>query len=595
MLSYIFMKILESRPRRYDSGINILTGGHARKIKNEIVAHWVRPGIKMLDVGCGTGALIADAAGAGARVTGIDISDRMLQVARRRFADSAIKDKGVLYHAGVTGLDELFPDHSFDLITATLVFSELYPAERIWALNELNRILKPSGRLVLADEVRPRARIKRWLHAMMRAPLAVVTYLVAQTGTRALHDIVNEVSRAGFSLLSEKRSFVDSFAVICAQKADQEKIKDKFDVRALRPQEDISIVKTIWDYSGRWFPNPVEPGLRKLGNPDHDAPVFVTGNFHLTVRRVEKALSTIDAWLLVVPTNGINVWCASAGGEMTVHNLLAVMKTSRIEEQVGHRRLILPQLSAPGIDRQLLKEKSGWSADFGPAYAKDIPAFLEQNHKKTAALCRVSYPGRFRFEMLLCMNALPWAVICVVLTFIEPSWVIWLSALFWGAGIILYGAYPYLPGKSGWAKAFVLAILLAIGIALYSVFILKQPGWHLWGWMTGVGISTLWLGFDLKGIIGGNRSEPEVLLDKLGVGSIGQIHKSRHNLTGSIQHNPDLCTDCGTCLMVCPQAVFIRKQGNGNVELGDPNACLGCQACLRQCSSKAVCIQPEME
>jgi len=280
---------------------------------------------------------------------------------------------------------------------------------------------------------------------------------------------------------------------------------------------------------------------------------------------------------------------------MTVYNLLTVMKTSRIQEQVTHRRLILPQLSAPGIDRQLLNEKSGWSADFGPAYAKDIPIFLEQNQEKTAALCRLSYPGRFRFEMLLSMNALLWVVISIVLIFIEPSWAIWLSAFFWGAGVILYGAYPYLPGKSGWAKAFVLAVLLAIGIALFSVFILKQPWWRLWGWMTGVSLLTLWLGFDLKGIIGGNKSEPESLLAKLGVGSIGQIHKSRHNLTGSIRHNPELCTDCGTCLMVCPQAVFIRTQRDGKVMIGAATACLSCQACLKQCSFKAISIQQEMK
>ena len=318
--------------------------------------------------------------------------------------------------------------------------------------------------------------------------------------------------------------------------------------------------------------------------------MFVTSNFHLTVRRVERALSAIDAWLLVVPTRGINVWCSSAGGEMTVHNLLTVMKTGRIQDRVTHRKLILPQLSAPGIDRKQLEETSGWSADFGPVYAKDIPAFLELDHKKTAELCRVSYPCRFRFEMLLCMNALLWAVITFILIFIRPSWAILLSAFFWGVGIILYGGYPYLPGKSGWAKASVLSVLLMICIALHSVFILKQPWWHLWAWMSSAGILTLWLGFDLKGIIGGNKSEPESLLHKLGVGSIGQIHKSRNNLAGSIRHNPDLCTNCGTCIMVCPKSVFIRTQGNSMV-LGDSNACFGCQACLKQCLTKAVFIQ----
>ena len=81
MFSYIFMKILESRPWRYDSGINVLSIGHGKKIKNEIVANWIKPGIKMLDVGCGTGELLAIAAKAGADITGIDISEGMLQVA----------------------------------------------------------------------------------------------------------------------------------------------------------------------------------------------------------------------------------------------------------------------------------------------------------------------------------------------------------------------------------------------------------------------------------------------------------------------------------------------------------------------------------
>lgn len=590
MFSYIFMKILESRPQRYDRGVNILSAGHAKKIKNEIVANWIKPGIKVLDVGCGTGELAANAVRAGAEVAGIDISEGMLQVARKRFEAAALKGKADLYHAGVTELDELFADNAFDVVTSTLVFSELHPAERIWAMTEFHRILKPSGVLVLADEVRPNTFIKRLVYTIIRVPLAIATYFIAQTGTKAIPDIAQEISQAGFNVLSEKRSLFDSFALICAQKAEQKETKQS-DLRVLSPKEDVSIVKSIWDYIGRWFPNPVEPGLRRLGNPDHMAPVFVTSNFHLTVRRVEKALSAIDAWLLVVPTKGVNVWCSSAGGEMTVHNLLTVMKTSRVQDRVAHRRLILPQLSAPGIDRKLLKETSGWSAEFGPVYAKDIPAFLELDHKKTAELCRVSYPGSFRLEMLFSMNALLWLAISIILVFVKPSWVLLLSAFFWGAGIILYGGYPYWPGKSGWAKASVLSVLLATCIALYSVAILKQPWWQFWGWMTSAGILTLWLGFDLKGIVGGNRSEPESLLHKLGVGSIGQIHKPRNNLSGSISHHPDLCTNCGTCLMVCPKSVFIRSQKNDKVVVGDSNACFGCQACLKQCLSKAVSIQ----
>jgi ubiquinone/menaquinone biosynthesis C-methylase UbiE len=220
MFSYIFMKILESRPRRYDRGINIISAGHAKKIKNEIVSNWIRPGIKVLDVGCGTGELVANAARAGADVAGIDISEEMLREARKRFEASALKGRADLYHAGVTELDELFADNTFDVVTATLVFSELHPAERIWAITDFHRILKPSGVLVLADEVRPRAFIQRLAYAIIRVPLAIATYFVAQVGTKAIPDMAKEISQAGFNVVSEKRSLFDSFALICAQKAE---------------------------------------------------------------------------------------------------------------------------------------------------------------------------------------------------------------------------------------------------------------------------------------------------------------------------------------------------------------------------------------
>jgi len=84
MFSYVFMKILERRPERYDTGINILSGGHARKIRKRIVRNFVKPDMDLLDIGCGTGSLLMDAAIAGANATGVDISKGMLAVARKR-------------------------------------------------------------------------------------------------------------------------------------------------------------------------------------------------------------------------------------------------------------------------------------------------------------------------------------------------------------------------------------------------------------------------------------------------------------------------------------------------------------------------------
>lgn len=126
MFSYIFMKILESRPERYNVGINFLSGGHATKIRKQIVKNFVKTGMKVLDVGCGTGLFIEDAAKAGAEATGIDISAGMLKVAQKRITKSGLQDKVSIFNAGVVEIDSLFTENSFDLIVSTLVFSELY-------------------------------------------------------------------------------------------------------------------------------------------------------------------------------------------------------------------------------------------------------------------------------------------------------------------------------------------------------------------------------------------------------------------------------------------------------------------------------------
>ncbi|MCB1310283.1 MAG: hypothetical protein KDK30_19000, partial [Leptospiraceae bacterium] len=71
------------------------------------------------------------------------------------------------------------------------------------------------------------------------------------------------------------------------------------------------------DYIFRLFPHRANTGLFPLGKPDADAPVIVTGNYHLTVKRLRRVLKYNNVWLLVIDSHGINVWCAAAGGHMT--------------------------------------------------------------------------------------------------------------------------------------------------------------------------------------------------------------------------------------------------------------------------------------
>ncbi len=586
MFSYIFMKILESRPERYDTGINFLSGGHAVKIRKQIVRESVKPGMNVLDIGCGTGLLMEAVAKAGAEVKGVDISEGMLGVAQKRIDKGGLQDKITIYNAGVVEIDTLFPEGSFDLIVSTLVFSELYSEERAMALYQIKKLLKPDGKLVIAGEVQPDNTLKRVAHFFVRLPLAMITYLIAQTGTKPLAHLPEEVTRSGFLLLKEEYSFLDSFLLLSAGNKKNSNF-DKFELPLVKqPQEDFSMIKSVWDYVGRWFPNPVEPGLRIMGNPDRDSPVVLTSNFHLTVRRVEKSLKKENLFLLVAPTNGINVWCATEGGDLNTHSVITAIKTSRLDERVDHNKIILPQFSAPGIDLALLQRETGRKGFFGPAYARSIPEYLK-DHNSVFQNNKADFSLPFRLEMLLSMNFIIWFVVAAVFLFAAPKLILPVSIYFWFTGLVLYAGYPVIPGKSGWLKAGVLSMIEVLFIALYSFFILRIPLLSYWKIMLGITAINLWLGFDLKGIVAGYPSEAEWLMRRLGMKSFGHIFSAEKQNEGIIQQDINICTNCQICLMVCPKGVYNIEE-NKNIRIKNPEECFACNACVTQCPENAL-------
>ena len=148
----------------------------------------------------------------------------------------------------------------------------------------------------------------------------------------------------------------------------------------------------------RGLPWPTEPRLIEVGKPGRDAPVLLTCNYAYTVRRVLQALRGQDAYLLVAPTHGINVWCAAAGGYFTAHQVISILRTCGIADRVDHRRLILPQLSATGVERKLVEERTGWHIVFGPVYARDLAAYLAFG-RKSDAMRQVSFQLPSRMEM----------------------------------------------------------------------------------------------------------------------------------------------------------------------------------------------------
>jgi ubiquinone/menaquinone biosynthesis C-methylase UbiE/NAD-dependent dihydropyrimidine dehydrogenase PreA subunit len=587
MFSYIFMKILESRPHRYDWGIDFLTKGQAGRIKEHIVTNFVRSGMAILDVGCGTGDLAVRAARTGAFVTGVDISQGMLAVAQERIKKNGLGDQVILHHAGVVEIDSLFDENSFDLITSTHVMSELYAEERQWALKELFRILKPDGKLLVVSEVRPQQFLKRALYYALRFPLALITYLICQTSTKPVGNSAGEMRQAGFEITEERYSFLESLLTVVAKKSTA--AQPAAAARARAPDQDRSPIKSLFDFCGRWFPNPVVPGLRKIGTPDRDGPVVVTGNYHLTVRRVEKAIAGQNCYLLVVQSKGINVWCASAGGAMNTHSIITALKTSDIAGLVDHRELILPQLSAPGIDTRLLRKVSGWKGKWGPVYTGSLPEFLASGHTKAQDQCRVRFDLPFRMEMLFAMNFLLWLFFCAMALAIHPAWALVMTLIFWGAGFILYAGYDLLPFKSGWSKALMLAIAALAVLGGISAHAAGSP-WHYKGWMIFTALVILSIGFDLKGIVGDRTSEAETLLHKLGFESFGHLFRSKGVHTGSITQDKSGCVNCNTCGMVCPVGVFGMAKPENDIIIVDDSACLKCHGCVMQCPKNALSL-----
>jgi demethylmenaquinone methyltransferase/2-methoxy-6-polyprenyl-1,4-benzoquinol methylase len=215
--SYVYMKILESRPKRYDRGVALMSLGAADRCRQRLVAENVRSGSRILEIGCGTGTLAILAAQAGAEVLGFDVSGAMLEVARAKVDAAGVSQKVRLEERGVSSMDGL-ADESFDLVAATLVLSELSPDERAYAVRHAHRLLHPGGRLALADEVRPRSRLKRWAHGAVRVPLVIATFVLTQTTTRAVEGLPDLVVDAGFRIELEEWSSLDSFLYLVGVK-----------------------------------------------------------------------------------------------------------------------------------------------------------------------------------------------------------------------------------------------------------------------------------------------------------------------------------------------------------------------------------------
>jgi NAD-dependent dihydropyrimidine dehydrogenase PreA subunit len=335
------------------------------------------------------------------------------------------------------------------------------------------------------------------------------------------------------------------------------------------------IPSDLRDTALRLLPHRAPTGLVRIGNPGPDSPVLLTGNFTLTVRRLRRALESIDAWLLVADSRGVNVWCAAGGGHLTHHDVISVLRTSGIDTLVSRRVLILPQLAATGVERRPIEEATGWTTKWGPARLEDLPAVLARGG---------GVHGRERYMRF-------------------PLWERLEMAVMWALPMILIGA-PAFGLVGGWRVAAAVAVLISVTVPLVfaALPLLRVTGGARWltygaaavvGAAIGDGMLSLLSEATLFRLslvaIGAGLSMVVLSIDLAGT---TPLYPSSINAAVAgvpdITLDSDRCTGAADCVKVCPCAVLrlSGKPPRASIVAGD--ACIACAACIVQCPQDAL-------
>lgn len=322
----------------------------------------------------------------------------------------------------------------------------------------------------------------------------------------------------------------------------------------------------------RMLPHRAPTGLFAVGVPGPEAPVLVTGNYALTLRRLRQRLAGRDVWLLCADSRGINVWCAAGGGHFTHHDVIAAVRTSGLAERVSHRELVLPQLCATGVERRQVEEATGFRTRWGPARLEDLDAFLSRGRRAVQRERVMRFPPSDRLEMAVAWGW-PFAAAATGVAWWLAGWSA-AAGVFAGiaaAVVALYLATPRLrlTGRVRWA-AFAAAALggLAVGAAL-ALTLGADPG-RLPVAAIAVLVAVGALAVDFEGttpwyasaLAPSGRAEVELVEDR--------------------------CSGAAECVQVCPRGVLAMDGRARKVVVAEPDSCMRCGACIVQCPEDAL-------
>jgi len=231
----------------------------------------------------------------------------------------------------------------------------------------------------------------------------------------------------------------------------------------------------------------VAPGLYCVGQPGPDSGVLVTANYKLSFDALRKELQGLDAWILVLDTRGINVWCAAGKKTFSTEEVVRCAKLTGLEKIVRHGKLILPQLSATGVSAMKVKKESGFQVIWGPVKARDVKKFIEAGMTAVPRMRSVTFTTWERavlvpIEVSHLLKPVLWILLGIFLLSGIGPWIFSFGSA-WTRGVtaalalaagILSGAViapvllPWLPGKAFSMKGAFTGLVASFAVTLAS-------------------------------------------------------------------------------------------------------------------------------
>ena len=300
----------------------------------------------------------------------------------------------------------------------------------------------------------------------------------------------------GFKILAKKKWKHDSIQAIELVKVNDNERKSP-GYYSPKPRKftgfgsQMSLYRIL--FTGQTTDAPIEPGIYKSGQPDENSPIIVTANYLFTYIKVMRAIKGLDAWVLIVDSKGINVWCAARGNNFGNRQVIEAVKATGIATLTNKKTLILPQLSAGGVASPLISKEAldfPFRILFGPVWAKQLPQFLKERPARKPDKMKLAKftpfhrlrafttHTTFLLKMIFLKPTIALILLSLGLSFIDPLWLrkLWIVGEIWLwiiiANAIIAGLFPI----TNFTRRF---IIKGIVFGIITIIVLSSISWFI--------------------------------------------------------------------------------------------------------------------